>query len=542
MGDEPCEYQILEGTLKVVQGGAGRKLERYVALHGSLMVVSKTPASKKVDREFVVGNVRAGGKPLELVVTSVGKEFSCTLHCDNSNEHNQWFSALDVAKDRHFEKHFSQGMVIGEGTFATVKMCYRASDKQVFAVKLVSKQRADAEEIKLIRREVSCHQRVSGHPNVVQMVDVFEDKEYLYVVLEYMMKDLFDMQTDKGTFNERETMQIMHDLLTSLKFCHERLVVHRDVKPENLFCTRERWPARIKLADFGLGRFFDEGTDWGNMSSFVGTNEYAAPEVIRQKPYGCGCDVWSAGVIMFELLTGRKPFAGATEAELLKNVCEAPVDMQDRKIVNLSNSGKSLLLGLLHKNQFKRLSALGALNHEWFSEEVALPALDMVRRTNPLSRLRSVAFAVQFANYISSFKATDPFLSPTSLDEGSRSPQVASQRWNGKSPLDSSSGARRSASPRKIKSRLSDDSVLSGGSHAVTKGVSDVSVDDDASRVSSSAKKKSGEKLPKKVLSSLHSLMASAGKGSGKLDRQKSKKRQVQRLPSLRNFNVDSDD
>mmetsp|Transcript_6949 Transcript_6949/g.12523 ORF Transcript_6949/g.12523 Transcript_6949/m.12523 type:complete len:820 (+) Transcript_6949:213-2672(+) len=233
-----------------------------------------------------------------------------------------------------------------------------------YAVKLVHKHKVKhAEDLQLIRREVGVH-RALAHDKIVKLFDVYEDSRYIYLVLEYMQLDLWDLQEDIPTFREREAQVIMYCILEGLEHCHRIGVVHRDVKPENIFCTAKSWPCYVKLADFGLSRFYDPALDPA-MTSFVGTNEYVAPEVIQELPYDFGCDLWSAGCVMYELITGRKPFWGETEKDLLAAVMKG-VPYYHERVEALSKEGRSILRGLMQKDQTKRLTAEAALRHPWF--------------------------------------------------------------------------------------------------------------------------------------------------------------------------------
>uniref|UniRef100_A0A7S0ZCV6 Protein kinase domain-containing protein n=1 Tax=Timspurckia oligopyrenoides TaxID=708627 RepID=A0A7S0ZCV6_9RHOD len=357
------------GYVRVGFSMNARKAERFCAVQGCVVSVSKSDKHSNCEKEGVVVKVKNGNsKKCEIVLEMAEKGSEWVLIAPREN-FEDWLTNLQQAVDLRFEKHYKMGSAIGEGAFATVHICYTRATSKIAAVKLVSKAKADVVKLKTIRREVMVHRIASGHPNVVQLLDVFEDNEMLYVVMEYMMKDLFDMQTDMVTFKESQARSIIFEVLQALHYCHMNNVVHRDIKPENLFCSKEKWPASVKIADFGLSRCWDPDGD-EPMTSFVGTNEYVAPEVSLELPYGFGCDIWSTGVVLFELLSGRKPFNGDTEAELLRAVQAGELPLGSSRWSCMSSEVKSLLKSMVQVDQNKRLSAQGALLHSWFTMEI----------------------------------------------------------------------------------------------------------------------------------------------------------------------------
>jgi len=145
------------------------------------------------------------------------------------------------------------------------------------------------------------------HPNVVKLVDVFEDERHWCLVMELMEGgELFDQILEKDHFLESEARDLIKSIVDAIDYCHKQGIVHRDIKPENLLLSsKELGIASLKIADFGLARLLS-GESLAQTT--CGTPGYVAPEVLMQKPYSKECDFWSIGVVAFILLSGSPPF------------------------------------------------------------------------------------------------------------------------------------------------------------------------------------------------------------------------------------------
>lgn len=189
---------------------------------------------------------------------------------------------------------------IGEGREARVYMCHHVdNEKQKYVMKRVSKNNKDGcdgitNEIKILS--------LIQHPNIIKLIDHFEDSEYLYEILEYMDSDLFevidnlDRRHSKLSLNE--VKHYSRSIFEALKFCHANGIMHRDVKPENI-CVKGKM---IKLIDFGFATHAPFANDK------YGTTDFIAPEIDYGKMYNNSVDVWAAGVCVYEMLTFETPF------------------------------------------------------------------------------------------------------------------------------------------------------------------------------------------------------------------------------------------
>ncbi|EGB09430.1 hypothetical protein AURANDRAFT_12856, partial [Aureococcus anophagefferens] len=198
------------------------------------------------------------------------------------------------------------------------------------------------------------------HPHIVEMREVFETPTELYIIMERARGgELFDRIVEKGNFSEAEAAAVMYQLLSALTDMHRRGVIHRDIKPENLLLTtRDGW--ELKLSDFGL-RSIAERFGRARTHTLCGSPYYMAPEVCSRERYGPAVDVWSAGVVLYILLTGsppweRPPLFGASPR----------IDV-DGELGSISRDGVDLLLSMLRGQPGDRCTAQDALRHPWIN-------------------------------------------------------------------------------------------------------------------------------------------------------------------------------
>jgi serine/threonine-protein kinase len=174
-------------------------------------------------------------------------------------------------------------------------------------------------------REVRAVARLN-HPNIVQVYDFGTEGDLAYIVMEYISgKELKDYFDDKHRFTLADVFRMMGELLAALEFAHEAGVIHRDVKPANVMVDAA---GRLKLTDFGVARVNDPDADLGEATRagvMIGTPSYMAPEQIQGLPIDRRSDVFSAGVLFYQLLTGKKPFEGSQWELARKIVQEDPV-------------------------------------------------------------------------------------------------------------------------------------------------------------------------------------------------------------------------
>jgi len=214
-----------------------------------------------------------------------------------------------------FSSYYEVGDLIGRGTFAVVKKCFRKSDKKEFAVKIVDKRQLTNKELLLLKEEIKMLQIVE-HVYVIKMFDVFDNGVHVKMVLELCTGgNLFDriLCQENGHLNEEEAAKFTATIARGLKYLHSHHIVHRDLKPENILFSAD---GTLKITDFGLAHLMKVSQDLHYMHTCCGTPHYVAPEVLtsngigygEQDHYGYEVDYWSLGVIVYIMLSGKQPF------------------------------------------------------------------------------------------------------------------------------------------------------------------------------------------------------------------------------------------
>jgi calcium-dependent protein kinase len=265
-----------------------------------------------------------------------------------------------LRKALSFIADYRMGSLIGVGSYGEVYRVECRVSGQVRAMKkiLPKNKESSFSEISILKD--------LDHPNIVRVFDVYEEEGIVYIVYEFGEGgDLFDWIKRECTFSEQTAIQIMRALLSAVTYLHNRGIVHRDIKPENIIIHREAEPGQLKLIDFGASQLFSEEEI---LKRRIGTVLYMAPEVIR-KAYKEKCDVWSCGVILYILLSGRPPFFSQNNQELCDLILSRPVAFRGKAWEFVSGCAKDLLDKLLTKDPAKRISARSALKHDWFRQE-----------------------------------------------------------------------------------------------------------------------------------------------------------------------------
>ena len=262
------------------------------------------------------------------------------------------------------EKIYNKIKILGTGAFGEVWLVKHKDLKKDFAMKLIKKRKNKPSEEKEILNEIQILKNLD-HPKILKILDFFSTSNLYYIITEYCPDgELFNEIIKVGKFDEGQSAFIMNQIFKAITYCHSLNIIHRDLKPENIMITeREKNGClQVKRIDFGTAKISEKGQ---SENRYVGSSYYMAPEVIKRK-YNEKCDIWSCGVIMYILLTGRPPFDGEDDNEILENVKIGKYDMTNHPFPLLSDESKDLITKLLEYNPNKRISASEALNHSWF--------------------------------------------------------------------------------------------------------------------------------------------------------------------------------
>ncbi|KAJ8086746.1 hypothetical protein PM082_005569 [Marasmius tenuissimus] len=249
---------------------------------------------------------------------------------------------------------------LGSGAYGKV---YRAIDLQsppedprYFAVKCLLKPEAGSRQEEFQTREFALHKLVSDHPHVVTFHEVFEDHTYIYVLLDFCPGgDLFAAITERGVFHNNDPLirSTFIQLIDAVQYCHDKGVFHRDLKPENILCTKDG--EEIRLADFGLSTQTRVSQDFGCGSSFYMSPECIGKEFRHGKYSTRHSDIWSLGVILINLVSGRNPWRYAMTTD---DCFSAFLHDRDflRKVLPVSEGVNRILKRIFHLNPLCRIS------------------------------------------------------------------------------------------------------------------------------------------------------------------------------------------
>ncbi|OEL36348.1 Calcium/calmodulin-dependent serine/threonine-protein kinase 1 [Dichanthelium oligosanthes] len=268
---------------------------------------------------------------------------------------------------KHFAAKYDLGREVGRGHFGYT--CAAKAKKgelkgQDVAVKVIPKAKmTTAIAIEDVRREVRILSSLTGHSNLVQFFDAFEDEENVYVVMELCTGgELLDRILARGgKYSEEDAKVVIHQILSVASFCHLQGVVHRDLKPENFLFMSKDENSALKVIDFGLSDFVKPDE---RLNDIVGSAYYVAPEVLHRS-YGTEADMWSIGVIAYILLCGSRPFWARTESGIFRAVLKAEPNFDEIPWPTLSTEAKDFVRRLINKDYRKRMTAAQALCHPW---------------------------------------------------------------------------------------------------------------------------------------------------------------------------------
>ena len=306
---------------------------------------------------------------------------------------------------------------LGSGGFSKVFRVQNLITSEIFACKelLISKIK-DKEKFK---NEINIMSKCD-HPNIIKLIEIYEDKRYLDLVMEECCGgSLFDrllkkIEDDDETFTEKESAIIFKQIMSAICYCHNQGIVHRDLKLENILFLYKTKDSPIKVIDFGLSECVQllgknlleiisgEKNINISMSGAVGTPHYISPEVL-QGTYNQKCDIWSAGVILYALLSGTFPFDGNTDKEIYKSILRKKYDFKKEIWDNISNDAKDLISHMLC-DENKRYTAEMVLNHPWLTK-LAPNSKGSISHLN-LKHLESYKNTCNFKKFILTYIAT----------------------------------------------------------------------------------------------------------------------------------------
>ncbi|XP_070181816.1 MAP/microtubule affinity-regulating kinase 3-like isoform X6 [Littorina saxatilis] len=266
-----------------------------------------------------------------------------------------------VPRNRSDEPHIGKYRLIktiGKGNFAKVKLAKHVPTGKEVAIKIIDKTQLNPSSLQKLFREVRI-MKLLDHPNIVKIFEVIETEKTLYLVMEYASGgEVFDYLVAHGRMKEKEARAKFRQIVSAVQYCHQKHIVHRDLKAENLLLDGDM---NIKIADYGFSNEFVPGN---KLDTFCGSPPYAAPELFQGKKYdGPEVDVWSLGVILYTLVSGSLPFDGQNLKELRERVLRGKY----RIPFYMSTDCENLLKKFLVLNPMKRLSLESIMKDKWMN-------------------------------------------------------------------------------------------------------------------------------------------------------------------------------
>ena len=267
------------------------------------------------------------------------------------------------------EKYYKKVRNLGSGSYGTVYLAKNNLKDNLVAIKVIEKIPANIIDDMEIKNEINILKSLS-HPNIVKIFEFFDTALNYYIVTEYCKKgELFEYINNQ--YSEYQLAVLFYQVFSGLCYLHEKKILHRDLKLENLMISEIEkdistgeeyfW---IKIIDFGTAKIFERKK---NEKEIIGSSYYIAPEVLK-KNYNEKCDNWSVGVILYMTLTGVPPFDGETDEDIISRIKIGKYNKNNKRFLEKSPEVKDLVNSLLERDTEKRLSAKEALSHPWFKK------------------------------------------------------------------------------------------------------------------------------------------------------------------------------
>lgn len=357
-------------------------------------------------------------------------------HVENFDMDMDTLPAKDIATA--FYQKYEPREILGKGVSSTVRRAVLKETGASFAVKIidVSQDLVDSEGLDLREQtmiEISILRLVSGHDNIIQLLDVFESETYIFLVFELCTNgELFDHLNSVVTISEKRARRIMRQVIEALVHCHTKGVVHRDIKPENILLDKD---FNVKVTDFGFAKVLRPGE---RLYEVCGTPGYLAPELLKAgmvekhecNGYGQEVDVWACGVVLYTLLVGFPPFWHRKQLMMIRQIMEGNYSYASAEWADISQSPKDLIAQMLVVDPNTRLNIQQCLTHEFLHMnrsrrgslgKISCDPVPLIptKTFNPRKAWRVLILTVKFVVRIRRLKATPE---PLSLQTASVAP------------------------------------------------------------------------------------------------------------------------
>lgn len=308
-----------------------------------------------------------------------GNKYYCFQIIFPSKKRNYYTATKEIAQDfvinlkkevgyLNFFDFYEMLDDIGEGKFGLVKLGVHKSTQERVAIKIIKKEAMQSTDIELVKTEIDI-MKLCHHPNIVRLLDHFENAEYIFIVMEYIAGGSLEsyLKKNRFKFSEKRAAEMMFQICLGIQYLHQYGVLHRDLKPENIMMTECSDAGQIKIMDFGLSKIM--GPQERVVDGF-GTLSFVAPEVLVRTPYNKQIDIWSIGIICYYMLSGTLPFDDDNDNEEVIAKMIVFIDTKFPKEYWGKRSDKVIdfIKQCLNKDPEKRITINQLIKHEWFKE------------------------------------------------------------------------------------------------------------------------------------------------------------------------------
>ncbi|EGR31100.1 protein kinase domain protein, partial [Ichthyophthirius multifiliis] len=269
-----------------------------------------------------------------------------------------------------FQNEYDIQSQIGKGNYARVFSAIHKTTGKKFAVKCFEKQKLESQDKGMLSlyNEIKVMRNLTDHDNIIKLIEMYEGQNNLYLVMEIVEgTSLYDeiKKHSQTPFTDQEIKDIFKMLVDGIVYYSNKNIMHRDLKPENIPFAKKGNQQILKIVDFGLGTFADESP---YMFPKCGTPGFVAPEIAnlidKTQRYSVICDVFSAGIIFYILLTGEAVFQGQKFNEVLRKNKECIIDFERKELENVSIDCKDLLIKMLEKDPSQAQKTISEVQEE----------------------------------------------------------------------------------------------------------------------------------------------------------------------------------
>ncbi|CAG9317394.1 unnamed protein product [Blepharisma stoltei] len=364
------ENKIYEGSLRLPASNSIGKERHFVLTKTSIYSMNKKNSRSpqlmskinwKLVEPFIEHNTGDERYGFKIFQNKIFQDF----YAKNSDDLDSWLHHLSyVSIMTDLEDDYSIIREVGKGSFANVFLSQDLDNDEKYAIKAISKSKSfkDAYNSIGMINEIEVMRKVK-HPYILTLHKIYESENHVYLVLDYVEGgELLQRLMTHGKIPESSAVKFCANLLDALDYLHSMNIMHRDIKPENILMVERGNDFEFKISDFGLALQTEEKQDLR-----CGSPGYVAPEILRKEPYDKRIDAFSAGILMFVILSGRTPFPGKDTKEILSRNKECMIHYQSKYWSDVSMKAIDLIQRLTDPNPNFRISISDAKQHPWVS-------------------------------------------------------------------------------------------------------------------------------------------------------------------------------